>query len=467
MIQQTISTVYQQKNEVDDDIFNNDIIDEENHDEEQFRIQSSENDKKLMLVHTRIDYQYRSDILINICLYEFVSTLYKKKMNASDMKYLSKPIALEEEEANRKGRPPNERYPFQKQHSQVATDLMMRYSEPHVPVLYGPQIPRRDRDDTRERYCRAFLTLFVPLRTVSAICDVNQTWKGAFKSRQHRISTYLWKIIENIQLLHECKKDRNEHLLQIISEAQTENDTIDPVLLLANQNVNGEFDDMDNNEDLLELLGKLDEYTIALAVAAKKSTEKIYIEETIEAVQNVGRFTRTDTHREPLLSEVIDHTNRQIVSFVSATSNLIRLNTKWQQQLKAEKERLRRSLITSNYDNSDDTLEYDSVIDAIVTLINPNNYNSNTFENYSSIPPVISLTTSYSTQKSIADEYTSNREQRAAFMIITSHLDGDKRCHTDMFTLQVLIIRNIMFIGGNDGQLIMCIPGCGGTGNRN
>ncbi|CAF1490850.1 unnamed protein product, partial [Rotaria sordida] len=413
--------------EVDDDIFNNDIIDEENHDEEQFRIQSSENDKKLMLVHTRIDYQYRSDILINICLYEFVSTLYKKKMNASDMKYLSKPIALEEEEANRKGRPPNERYPFQKQHSQVATDLMMRYSEPHVPVLYGPQIPRRDRDDTRERYCRAFLTLFVPLRTVSAICDVNQTWKGAFKSRQHRISTYLWKIIENIQLLHECKKDRNEHLLQIISEAQTENDTIDPVLLLANQDVNDEFDDMDNNEDLLELLA----------------------------------------HREPILNEVIDHTNRQIVSFVSATSNLIRPNTKWQQQLKAEKERIRRSLITGNYDNSDDTLEYDSVIDAIVTLINPNNYNSNTFENYSSIPPVISLTTSYSTQKSIADEYTLNREQRAAFMIITSHLDGDKRCRTSMFTLQVLIIRNIMFIGGNDGQLIMCIPGCGGTGNRN
>ncbi|CAF1354490.1 unnamed protein product, partial [Rotaria sordida] len=49
-------------------------------------------------------------------------------------------------------------------------------------------------------------------------------------------------------------------------------------------------------------------------------------------------------------------------------------------------------------------------------------------------------------------------------MIITSHLDGDKRCHTGMFTLQVVIIRNIMFIGDNDGQLIMCIPGCGGTG---
>ncbi|CAF3157305.1 unnamed protein product [Rotaria sp. Silwood2] len=33
-------------------------------------------------------------------------------------------------------------------------------------------------------------------------------------------------------------------------------------------------------------------------------------------------------------------------------------------------------------------------------------------------------------------------------MIITSHLDGDSRCRT----------------GDNNGQLIMCIPGCGGTG---
>ena len=48
---------------------------------------------------------------------------------------------------------------------------------------------------------------------------------------------------------------------------------------------------MDNSDELLELLGSLDEYTTAAAHASKKSTENIYIEETIEAVENVGRFT--------------------------------------------------------------------------------------------------------------------------------------------------------------------------------
>ena len=57
---------------------------------------------------------------------------------------------------------------------------------------------------------------------------------------------------------------------------------------------------MDNSDELLELLGTLDEYTTAAANASKKSTESVYIEETIEAVENVGRFT--DMHGESFSS---------------------------------------------------------------------------------------------------------------------------------------------------------------------
>lgn len=249
-----------------------------------------------MLVNTRIDYQYRSDSLDNMCLYEFVSVFYKKKINATDVKQLSRAVSRAKNESIRKGRPPNERYRFQKEHPQAKTHLMMRYSEPHVPVLYGPQIPRRDRDDTRERYSRAVLTLFVPWRTVSDLCEVNENWKDALKSRQYRISRYSSNIIENIQLLHECKKDRDEHLMQVITENQTEGDIIDPRLLPSDQNMNGEYEDDDDN--LLELIGKLDEYTTVAAIAAKTSTEKVYIEETIKTVEDVGRFShvRSECH---------------------------------------------------------------------------------------------------------------------------------------------------------------------------
>ncbi|CAF4215135.1 unnamed protein product, partial [Adineta steineri] len=220
-------------------------------------------------------------------------------MNATDAKYLSKSSTTEDPQRIRKGRPPNQRFPFQEQHPQATTYLLTEYSEAHIPILYGPQIPRHDREDNKERYSRALLTLFVPLRSVSDLCNVNENWEDALKSRQHHVSPDSWNIIENIQLLHECKKDRDEHLLRALTEAQAENDTIDPELAIPSRNMRDEYDDTSDNEDLLELL-----------------------------------------------------------------------------------------------------------------------------------------------------EYTLNKEQQAAFLIITNHLDGDKERHK----------------GTNNGQLIMCIPGCGGTG---
>ena len=101
--------------------------------------------------------------------------------------------------------------------------------------------------------------------------------------------------------------------------------------------------------------------------------------------------------------------------------------------MKSAKERVRQGLITGNYANTDDTLDLYAARNAVVTVVNLNNYNNNNFENHGSILPVVSVTTNFPTQKSIADEFTLNREQRAAFMIISSHLDGDSRCCTGNF----------------------------------
>ena len=111
--------------------------------------------------------------------------------------------------------------------------------------------------------------------------------------RKNLISIRSWNIIENIQLLHECKKDRDEHLLQVIAEAQTDNDAIDPAFVPSNQHTFDE-DEIDDAEGLLELLGNLDEYTNAATNATRKTTEDRYIEETIQAVENVGRFSNVN-----------------------------------------------------------------------------------------------------------------------------------------------------------------------------
>ncbi|CAF0980473.1 unnamed protein product [Didymodactylos carnosus] len=213
------------------------------------------------------------------------------------------------------------------------------------------------------------------------------------------------KVIENIQLLHECKKDRDEHLLQVIAEAQADNGSIDPMVLPANPAVHGEYD-MDNSDELLELLGTLDEYTTAAANASKKSTESIYIEETIEAVEKVGRFTDIHAHESCTLNEETPNVGQQLASFVSATFEHVRLDAQWQEQLKSERERVRRSLIIGNYGNEDDTLDLHAVQNAVVTVIDSNNHDTNEFQNHGSILPVASVTTQFPSQKTVADEFT-------------------------------------------------------------
>ncbi|CAF1100332.1 unnamed protein product [Rotaria sordida] len=240
-------------------------------------------------------------------------------------------------------------------------------------------------------------------------------------------------------------EDRDDHLLQVISEAQVDNDTINPVLLLAKHDVHGEYD-MDDSDDLLELLGNLDEYTTAAVNTTRKTTENKYIEEIIEAVENVGRFNHTNTYYQSSLDISIDRTNRQLIPFLCATPHLVQLNAKWQKQLKIEKERVRRSLIIGNYDKDDDTLDLFAIRDAVVTVVNPNNYSTNNFENYGSILPVLKVIHNFPTQASIINEFTLNREQRAAFMIITSHLDGDNRCRISIFTIHVITNRNIQSV---------------------
>ena len=423
-------------------------IDKDTPNEEQFNIQLSDTEDKYILINTRIDYQYRSNVLDKLCLYDFVSMLYKKKMNTGDKKYLSQAVEpTEEETGSRRGRPSNKRYLFQKEHPQATMYLMMEHSEPQIPVLFGPQIPRKDREDTRERYCRALLTLFVPWRTVHDLSDINQTWEEAFTSRQSRIASHSWKIIENIQLLHECKNDRDEHLLQVIAEAQTEKDQVDPELLPENSNSHEEYDPEDA-VDLLDLLGQLDERTL-LAVAAKDSSENRYIQETIQAVESVGRFTErisecwakliltekcTDCSILAENSSVRNLINlnkaKEIIPFVPMNAELVRLNASWKQQLKNERDRVRRSLITGNHAQDDDVSIFDAVKDATVAVIDSRVTQFDDVDRFDTVPPLVSVTTKFPSQQTIAEEFTLNREQRAAFMIITSHLDGDARCRS-------------------------------------
>ena len=138
------------------------------------------------------------------------------------------------------------------------------------------------------------------------------------------------------------------------------------------------------------------------------------------------------------LSQVSSEKHQRMVSFLCATSDHVRLNTKWQEQLKAEKERVRQHFISGDYKKANDNSEYDIIGDAVVTVMDATCYSSNPSTDFKPILPVAAvITSSFPTQRGVADEFTLNREQRAAFMIISSHLDGDKQYHPGILIVSI------------------------------
>ena len=113
---------------------------------------------------------------------------------------------------------------------------------------------------------------------------------------------------------------------------------------------------------------------------------------------------------------------------ISATAELIQLNKKWQRQITDEKEQKRNSCINEG-DNGDFAVQNIADADQSVTVVESAallNYGDDEVSSdsvYSQSVKAISLSTG-PTRQQIARQFTLNKNETAAFMIITGHLDG-------------------------------------------
>lgn len=343
----------------------------------------------------------------------------------------------------------SERHTFASAHPQSSSHIIIKRTTPVVPVLLGPQIPRRDREETHERYCRALLTLFVPWRSVSDICALNETWSQAWEVRKSLISSNSLKVIENIQLLHECKHDRDEHLRQVLLEAQNESN-IDPILISncheENQNI-----DEDDPEQLLQMLSIVSETTINAYSASIGNQEKRYLNEALLAIDSTDRFALLngefinapfrnififylDQHN--TLNQNGNHILHDFNTFIVAQSQHARMIKEWKREIEIRREKARNYLISG-----EDTLEIrddETQIEVVTTEIPTSPLKMQTIV----VPPVITTkTVSFPSKTDVVKKYTLNNQQKYAFMIITGHLDGDNKIHTGLYFLDFVISR--------------------------
>ncbi|CAF4561544.1 unnamed protein product, partial [Rotaria sp. Silwood2] len=218
--------------------------------------------------------------------------------------------------------------------------------------------------------------------------------------RKPLISSSSLKIIENIQLLLECKHDRDEHLYQVLGKAQNDS-KIDPILIhnCSDEDQNTEEDDP---EQLLQMLSFVNETTTNAYYASTGNQEQRYLNDALQAIDNAHRRnieTRRDKAR---------------ISLISGVDTL---------------------------EVRDDEMQ----IEVVTVEIPTSPYKAQT----TMVPPVTAtMAVSFPTKPDTIKEFTLNCQQKYAFMIVTNHLDGENQLHTDT----------------SDNQLLMCVPDCGGTG---
>ncbi|CAF4990080.1 unnamed protein product [Rotaria sp. Silwood1] len=250
----------------------------------------------------------------------------------------------------RRGRPLNDRWLFQANHPQYFSHLIIRRSFTVVPVLIGPAIPRRDREDTAERYARAILTLFYSWRSPLDVCDLDQTWCDALKVREATFTARSNKVINNIQLLHDCKRDRDSDLFQLVNQPLPSR----PV------NTSSPYNDA-AIEDAEEILALLDESNHLNPSSLNKQAiegddlrarmKQEYLRMTLANVIRSERFSYiTDITGLP---DFVFNNIKSSSSEINDNNNLVRTANEydiqkikmWQYNLKSQKEEKRKILL--------------------------------------------------------------------------------------------------------------------------
>lgn len=107
----------------------------------------------------------------------------------------------------------------------------------------------------------------------------------------------------------------------------------------------------------------------------------------------------------------------------------------WKRDIENRRDKARQYLISGEH-----TLEVrddETQIEIVTTEIPTSPFKAQT----TAVPPVtVTTVVSFPTKMDIVKQFTLNPQQKYAFMIVTSHLDGENQIHTGMYSLIFIII---------------------------
>ena len=80
-----------------------------------------------------------------------------------------------------------------------------------IVVPIGPSLPHRNQSENYAKYCRIMLILFKPWRNAANLRKQGETWETAFDNFKNSCSADIKNLMNNMQLLHECRENGHDH----------------------------------------------------------------------------------------------------------------------------------------------------------------------------------------------------------------------------------------------------------------
>jgi len=382
------------------------------------------------------DYQLRGDLLDNLCVWDCVAQvekvyLTKKKKSVSeddiDIDMITDELAVQE------GEPPEnvdymDAYTLLQQVSRIrpksnfitthleAKSHFLRVRTPDkrfIPVPIGPAIPRRDNENARAKYCRLMLILFKPWRHAADLCEVGQTWESSFNEFMEHCPERFKVIMNNMQILHECKDSRDDHF------ANRRNRYRDgKVSQYSSGSVNSLFDDFTEDDEESNILEHL--VLIESCISQKVHTSNDAVQQCLYHLESGGMYSKVSSYL-PLVSAESESN-----SILEVQEHVPVLEQTWRKAYEDRRDQWKHKSV-NNKDNlvSDSSQNVSSEIHKIIQ--DGSAYREASCSTSIVRKPMIRLEVpsiepdNFVDVTDIIEKFTLNTEQTRAFRIISEH----------------------------------------------
>jgi hypothetical protein len=174
------------------------------------------------------DYRFRAFELRHLSVWQFISSVDKitnpksrqqlsddETIGSEDQEIMSNKEAVDGCEGGipksflpSQGSKKSKTFQLHPEHMQYGMRAQRLRRDPfayYIPVAIGPALPRRDRELVYAKYCRLMLILFKPWQEVGDLREAGETWIQAFDQFAGACSKDIKQVLNNMQVLHECK----------------------------------------------------------------------------------------------------------------------------------------------------------------------------------------------------------------------------------------------------------------------